>query len=514
MTESDLLGFLKPDFSDGIQAIFVPALALLALVTAAVQVFFVKKSLWERKWKKEGGVSEARLDIDHGSAMEIYHAMATRPELLKDIMPGMLLVIGLLGTFLGLGLALNSASSALQSSGEGLGAMSGDMMAMLQGLGAKFKTSTWGIIGYIFLKVVDQMAQTDEKRMMWVIEKVDLEMTQRKEQSLKEQESKRLALLDSIDAAASKVACCLEDMSSSVAINNGKLFASLEAALERGFLDMRAEANARKEALLASIEKVAGSTEKNGALIESGLLSVREESEKVSVAMVDFVANVNSTIERMADAAAGISEGSDKISGSAAGLAKVVEDFGSQFEAVLVDVRKDLGSAINDMSNNAAKTLSEGSEKLGAATQEISSALAVLSEDIKSTLDQVQVSIDESKKQQSRAMALFSTTAETLNVNVEQATQNAIGVQEAITRGLKSVADSGMQMKLIGEKLEQQTGSIDKFGYSNAEVAKELQNVAHALGELPEKIAGGDFKEGQAKGVGAFLEELTGKRGE
>lgn len=277
---------------------------------------------------------------------------------------------------------------------------------------------------------------------------------------------------------------------------------------------MRAEANARKEALLASIEKVAGSTEKNGALIESGLLSVREESEKVSVAMVDFVANVNSTIERMADAAAGISEGSDKISGSAAGLAKVVEDFGSQFEAVLVDVRKDLGSAINDMSNNAAKTLSEGSEKLGAATQEISSALAVLSEDIKSTLDQVQVSIDESKKQQSRAMALFSTTAETLNVNVEQATQNAIGVQEAITRGLKSVADSGMQMKLIGEKLEQQTGSIDKFGYSNAEVAKELQNVAHALGELPEKIAGGDFKEGQAKGVGAFLEELTGKRGE
>ena len=68
-------------------------------------------------------------------------------------MPGLLLVIGLLGTFVGLGIALNKASEILQQAqGAGMDQAMGNLMGMMEGLGTKFKTSTWGIIGFLLFK--------------------------------------------------------------------------------------------------------------------------------------------------------------------------------------------------------------------------------------------------------------------------------------------------------------------------------------------------------------------------
>jgi len=88
-------------------------------------------------------------------------------------MPGMLLILGLLGTFLGLGLALDKASTILQNSGgASVGAMGSamqDLTSMMQGLGTKFKTSTWGIIAFILLKIWESINGFEDRRLIWCI---------------------------------------------------------------------------------------------------------------------------------------------------------------------------------------------------------------------------------------------------------------------------------------------------------------------------------------------------------
>ncbi|PJK14088.1 hypothetical protein CO613_06760 [Lysobacteraceae bacterium NML07-0707] len=472
-----VLNFLLPEFSDGIQAVFFLTFLFFVTLAASLQLVFAREKSWENRWKKGEGGADARFDIDHGSTMEIYHAIATRSELLKDIMPGMLLVIGLLGTFLGLGLALNSASSALQSSGEGVGAMSGDMMTMLQGLGTKFKTSTWGIIGYILLKGFDLFVRTDERRMMWVIGKVDEEMEKRKQMDLHARENRQKIWFENIDSAVNKVVSGFEVASASIMNSSRDAFGSLQSAIAEIKLE-----------LIEALGNVAAAVGKSEQSLGQKFAQVATESKKTSQAITGFVDGVSGTIDQMAGAAKGIAAGSEKISQSAAEFGGVVERFGSQFEKVLADVNDGLGSAIKDMSESASKTLAEGSEKLGSATLEISSALSGLSEDIKKTLDSVEKSIEESRKQQARAMGTFSSTTETLNENVEQATINAQGMQRSIENGLKSVADSGMQMKLIGERLQNiakhlqgQPETFDKLLDVNRQIAVELRKLPEAL---------------------------------
>jgi hypothetical protein len=82
---------------------------LLSLITSQV---FGQPANWEKNWR--GGARINALDIEHGSIGELSHVVASGWERFASNMPGLLLIIGLLGTFLGLGLALDKASTILQ----------------------------------------------------------------------------------------------------------------------------------------------------------------------------------------------------------------------------------------------------------------------------------------------------------------------------------------------------------------------------------------------------------------
>lgn len=125
----------------------------MMLVTISATHWYARDASWAKKWNN-GTLDDLNddLDIDHGSVTDLWHAVETSPEKLAEIMPGLLLVVGLLGTFLGLGLALNHASNILGQSNALSAAGAADSMqqltGMMHGLGTKFKTSTWGITGF------------------------------------------------------------------------------------------------------------------------------------------------------------------------------------------------------------------------------------------------------------------------------------------------------------------------------------------------------------------------------
>ena len=105
------------------------------------------------------------LDVEHGSVNEISSVVASTGERMAEIMPGILLILGLLGTFLGLGMALNKASSILiDANSAGMDSAMSNLMGMMEGLGTKFKTSTWGITAFLFLKIFSAANGYEEKR--------------------------------------------------------------------------------------------------------------------------------------------------------------------------------------------------------------------------------------------------------------------------------------------------------------------------------------------------------------
>ena len=158
MNPLDILNFLRPEFSDLLQASFFGVMLTMLLLTVISVSITASARAWEKKWNhasnSKSGVSQG---IEQGGVTDLFHIVATRPEKLAEVMPGMLLIVGLLGTFIGLGLALDKASSILGASNamDAAGAADGlqNMLGMLKGLGTKFKTSTWGIAGFILMKV-------------------------------------------------------------------------------------------------------------------------------------------------------------------------------------------------------------------------------------------------------------------------------------------------------------------------------------------------------------------------
>ncbi|TKJ79961.1 hypothetical protein PspCFBP13509_10945 [Pseudomonas sp. CFBP13509] len=181
---NELVSFLLPRL-EPLQMFFFLFITGATLLTGLMVALRANAHHWEKKWQG-GKLGASGLRADHGSIHDLSEAVSTTAEKIAGIMPGMLLVVGLLGTFLGLGMALDHASTILQKSGNAsVGAMGGamqDMTAMMQGLGTKFKTSTWGIMAFILLKVWDLLLGYEGRRLAWCITQVKTQMSASEQQ--------------------------------------------------------------------------------------------------------------------------------------------------------------------------------------------------------------------------------------------------------------------------------------------------------------------------------------------
>ena len=465
----ELIDFVLPKLSDPLQVGFLLIILLMMAYTIISAHLAARPASWEKKWNRgTRDKLDDDLDIEHGSVTDLWHAVATSSEKLAEVMPGMLLVVGLLGTFLGLGMALNHASNILGQSNAIADGM-GDMLAMLQGLGTKFKTSTWGIMGFVLLKIWSEATRFDEKRLTWVIDKVKVELEGRKKEQIEVEKKKQQALFEQISNTSAYIVegvrAALAQSDNVSLMSLGEIKGVLLSTIEQG----KAHHSQHIDQLGAVATQIAGQIKEALAQSDSdqqrlfgitheNLASIHRESKASSDAMSSFTQGTQGIVQRMADAAQGMVSGSDKVSSAAEGLENVVKEFGSEFKVVLDGVRKDLGAAIGKMSKDSAATLKEGSEKLEGATKEISGALKVLSSDVTATMTQVKDSIGDALAIQRKSANEFTLSAQTLNENIEVTTNNAKVLGKEINQGLASVAGASRQMNQIGKSLVEITG--------------------------------------------------------
>ena len=193
--------------------------------------------------------------------------------------------------------------------------------------------------------------------------------------------------------------------------------------------------------------------------IRDDLASISTATKNSSEAMVGFVNSTKAIIKDMSSSSNKMADGAYKVGLAGSSLVSAVNDFNSQFTQVLGDVRTDLSTAINNMSEQAAQTLEQGTKELGKATLEISSALGVLSQDVTTTMNGVKGSIEKSLKIQQEGAILFRRSSDTLNENVTASTTLVEKLGEDIRSGLQAVSDSGRRMASIGKSLE--TGLLE-----------------------------------------------------
>ncbi|MGI2219601.1 hypothetical protein ACRN94_21870 [Shewanella baltica] len=515
-----VLNFLIPDLSDPLQGTFLFLILFMMLFTIMSAHVIAKPKSWEVKWNRgTPNKPNDNIEIEHGSVTDLWNAVATAPEKLVELMPGLLLVVGLLGTFLGLGMALNHASNILAQPNalDATGAADSmqHLLGLLNGLGTKFKTSTWGITGFIFLKIWSEFARFDEKRLNWVISKVKVELEKRKQQNLDLSSEKQAALFSTIAIASRNITEALsaelnqlraqhkvqheqglhslEQFSTHLREDIEALKLSGQVAIQEGFQKFNDEfghSHSQTRKIIESslkrvelaVEHVCIATKE----VKESVKLVHVESQATNIAMHDFTHNTQKVVENMSEAAQHMASGANQVGIAANELVGAIDSFQAQFTEVLDNVRNDLGKAINDMSLQASETLERGSSQLGSATREISTALSALSSDVQQTMDDVKDSIKKTLSIQEKVGEEFIASSITLNTNIEMATQNSEKVSNKIQDGLRAISDSNQKMRSIGDSLKKNELHLQ-------EVICNLSNLPTALAPLVELSAHQDL---------------------
>jgi hypothetical protein len=517
MNPREVIDFLLPQLNDPLQVGFLSIIVAIILGTVISTHIAANSRSWERKWNR--GTPDDRtddLDIEHGSVTDLWQAVSTTPEKLAEIMPSMLLVIGLLGTFLGLGIALNHASHILSQpdamSANGAAQSMKDLVGLLQGLGTKFKTSTWGITGFVLIKFWSEITRFPEKRLAWVIGKVKTELESRKQAEAAADAVKQNALFVQIQSAANSITAGLGEQiqgaANAIAAGFSEQVQSARHSIAANFGEqIQGATNTITASLGEQTAQLIGAQAQTHeesrsrhdsyfAFVREGLKHLHAESRATNATMTRFTSGVEGVIHNMGDAAERMAAGADKVGDAANGLTNTVIDFKEQFTSALDRVSNDLGDAITKMSEQASETFERGSRQMESATNDISKALDGLSADVKHTMTEVQVAIGKAHEIQTKASIAFTTSSDELNENIRMSTERFSKLSEGLDQRLESVSEVGQRMNSIGRSLDKTLKGMDLIveqltalpatlaplaGY-----AAEQHKTLKRLGELPD----------------------------
>lgn len=523
MMGQEFLSFLLPD-ADIAQLLFFSLMAALVFITIILLYVQAKPETWENHWKNKVVLSEDGLDQELSSVQETSDAVASLSEKLADFMPGIVLVIGLLGTFLGIGIALNKASDILINSNTvGMDAAMTNLMSVMDGLGTKFKTSTWGIIAFLILKFWSMSFAYDDKRLRWCAEKIKGMSNRARQQQQHKQDQLQnsfLNVLVSIKDSMSKEANGTRLMMKNIYVDLNTRMDSREKKLcdtiQSSLLHVKEAYQNDAELMRNAVEDFSKNTkammtivvnqgdlalkgfanletgitnlgqglsvlsvtmsENNAQMIDQGNHQV-DELNQTRVSMQKFIELNSDNLMMIKNSAELMSQSAKGMGGSANNLQDAIIEFRKNIADVLGGIKTDLGATIDMMGESFGENMDEISKNMALATDGISSALTSLSDSVNTTMNDVKSSIDHSIKAQKNAQHEFITTSETLNVNVEAMTGLVEDLREKILSGLKAISSSNREVISLNKRYEDSSVQNERTAVAIEEMVSQLSAI-------------------------------------
>ncbi len=513
MSSSEVFDFLTPNTGDPLQISFFALILLMMGYTVISTHINARPASWEKKWNR-GTPDDASddLDIEHGSVTDLWHAVATASEKLAEVMPSLLLVVGLLGTFLGLGLALNHASNILGQanalSASGAASSIQDLLGLLQGLGTKFKTSTWGITGFVLLKIWSELTRFEEKRLIWVIDKVKSELERRKQEHSTAEKAKQEALFLQIDGASDRIVKGFAEQIAKLMENNKMLHTEIHNQFEQSVKGVRKILEqVHVEIRGASDEIVKRVSEQTTQLIENNKVlhghtlnhldqSVKDVREILEQVHVETRGTSDRIVKCVSEQTIQLIESNKVLHGQTLShLDKTVKGVSEILEQVHVETRamnlamlqftESTRGVVENMAE-AAQRMAKGADKIGDAAKELVDAIDAFKNQFTDVLDNVRKDLGEAIHGMSDQA---SETLERGSAQLGAATQE---ISVALGKLSSDVKETMSEVKgSINKALDIQQRAANEFTLSSIALNENIATTTGMVDKLSKPIEDG-----------------------
>ena len=506
MTLHEFLAFILPEF-DVIQILFGGTMLFLVLLTIGLLLWQANQRYWSRKWQGDALNNGAdHLDVEHGSVNEISAAVASPAEKMADIMPGILLILGLLGTFLGLGIALNKASDILiDANSAGMDNAMSNLMGMMEGLGTKFKTSTWGIMAYLILKACAAGLGYDEKRLRWCAQKMKQVFDQSREQMRVENKETQLQYLAALHGLNDR----MQVESEATRRLLSKLSSGMEPLLQPLIDQGHAATQQRKiqEKYLEQLTEISRSTQQQHIDgLQHVCNSIREESENSRQANHSHHAEVAAFYKRITSQGDNAEQQRNNQNEQLVKLQDLLHEIqndivessksqsvqGKQQITELTITRESLQNFINTNSSNLS-AIQHSAEKMSSAAQEMGNSAGDLQQvigdfrmGITDVLDSVKTDLGSTISQMGQS---FSQNMESISTSMANATD---GISSAVTDLSQNVGTTMSEVRIsIDQSMKTQRDAQREFMITSETLNEKVIAMTKLVDDLREQIVNG-----------------------
>ena len=440
MSPTAIAHFLWFQQGEWLPIILVSLMAISAFGVLAWTLANANQKNWETKWK------DLNSD-DYGSISDISEAIAHPSERWCSILPSLLLVAGLLGTFIGLGISLDAASQVLKNANGS----STEIDQVLIGLGAKFKTSTWGIIFFLFVRITSKLKDWEGQRLKFCIADITRQRTTSR-------------------------------------INDRRFMESLTTAVKEQIQHSERSSIPFLKKISEGIEHFVSANEQNMGKIRASA------SEMAAAAQL-----MKSSAETMSGA-------SNALEGAANGLSGEIQAFGNKVDETLGGIKTDLGAAIEGMSNTIGRQMDQMAGSMKSSTDKIEATMNELqgsvgetmkemSQAIKSSIDDQVDTVAQTKEAVSGLLLAATNLSEPVNrlsrevkENVTRMQRDALVIQDLANISRESGEQFQAFMKTEVDQLASLTDALKSAISRDDRMASDVRRISEQVSEL-EKLA-------------------------
>lgn len=455
----NFLNFFIPDFNEPLQMLFSCGISFLLSVTLLCLKLNANPKNWEKNWNGSFEPTNALLSSEQGTLHDIGEVVATRSEKASDVMPGFLLIIGLLGTFLGLGIALNQASEIISNdlSGQNYDEMMNSLMQMMSGLGTKFKASIWGISGFILLRVFSGLFDTENARLNWCASKIKEDNAEKAEQRVKGEFLRLDRTLDASEKLGETI---------SLALNSG--FEKQSQMMQKSY-ELFYQISVQNNEVKDEISKVnTFLSESLDELIRANKLSRSSYNE-----LIRFNKSMESVIVSLNE------NNSDN---------KSINDITNRVEKNLVDMLIELSEikVSNNVTKECVKTngydttqLLENIDKKIADVSAINrDSLAKVQTNVVGVLEGVERCIDTTGRESSQLLEKIIQSIDSSRIDTQE---NLVGIREDFASVASATKESSSQMKEFSQSTKSSLTTLGKSSERMHEASVGIESGARKL---------------------------------
>lgn len=313
---------------------------------------------------------------------------------------GLLVMLGLLGTFFGMVDTLSGAVTALQGNTE-LDAIRAGLAAPIAGLGVAFGTSVAGVAASAMLGLASTLSRRDRLLAARTLDHVarrafpDCAVDYRRQQAFEAMQLQSAALpaiVERLDTLSDKLARMGSDINDTLATNQ----ALFHETAGSDFRQLADKVGATLEQSLAESGRLAG--ESLRAPLETAMAQLVEHSERSQAQMAEansqqlasLAEGLADTVQRVETAVAeGVATQSRENSRFAQALSTSLTDRSAELTDRLASTTSELNRALSDASGEMTDTLSRTAgelvETVSRASSGLADSLAQTSEEFKAT---------------------------------------------------------------------------------------------------------------------------------